>query len=271
LKSYYVKTFYEKILIEGFKMSEKKSFWRRAAESVSDAAKSAADTTVNTVKEGAGYVSGAGTYIIDGTTARFNAVVGAIDGSVRASIEATNGLVGAGVKAVDDSVQGTRNLAADVISGGGKVIGHGGGLAGEVTLIVATAPMMCIPYLFIGGSAAELGAKFADSTSEFSKHIRGSRPQFIGIHKDEYLFSDELKAIIYLPQSHNANKDGLEFVSETQLDARRKTADVNKQALYDTAMFALQDAKLSSGMALDCPKLIQNARKPFAGMPKVKK
>ena len=248
-------------------MSDKKSLWTRAVDGVTQTAKSAVDT----VSAGASYLGGAGYSLYEGTAEQFNAAVGAIDSGVRTSISATHGVIGSGVKAVDDTVQGTRNLAADVIGDGGKVIGYGGGLAGEVTLIVATAPMMCIPYLFIGGSAMELGKQFADSTSEFSKHIRGSRPQFVGIHKEEGFFSNELKAIIYLPQSHNANKDGLEFVTEAQLNTRRKTDDVNKKALYETALFALQDAKISAGLKLDCRKLVHDAHKPFDGMPKIKR
>jgi hypothetical protein len=216
-------------------------------------------------------VYSAGETVVNGVSDSFSYAVSTIDQTTRDSINLTKGMIGSGIQTVDDTVTGARNFAADIVSDGGTVVGVGGGLAGEVTMIVATAPLCCIPYLFIGGSAMELGKQFSDSTGEFSKHIRGSRPQFVGIHKDEGLFYEDLQAIIYLPEDASSDSKGFSFISERDLNSRRATTDASKKALFETALFALQDAKVNSGMSLDCPSLkAEMETSALAKAPKIK-
>ncbi len=159
------------------------------------------------------------------------------------------------------AVRGARNAAADVVRHGGALAGAAGGIAGEVSLIMAGG----FPFLVLGGLPSSLGHAFAQQCAKASISFRGTEPQFIGVRQEEAMMKifgaeDRVFAVMYDPNYIFADEAGFAQLDEENL-ARRGAFFANdrrSKATFTAALIAVQETKLKIGLALHLPNVSQS-------------
>ena len=225
------------------------------AESAADADKQEPETRrslLDHVNLAGETLSGAGKSIRDGVY-EGTRKIGSLGGALYSIYSATG-------NQISKQIQGARNFAAEVTSTGGTIIGLGGGIAGEISLISAGG----VPFLVFGGLPLELGAEFGKLCDSLSQSVRGSSPQFMGVKKVSAGFfkKEDVEAILYLPTASDA--DGCGFVTRKELDLAKDLLQLQKSnpdspqtAVRYAAIMALQDYKKQLGLALDTPNVTE--------------
>ena len=151
------------------------------------------------------------------------------------------------------AVQSGRNVAANLVQHGGALAGAVGGIAGEVSLIMAGG----FPFLVLGGLPSELGNAFAKQCAKASISFRGTEPQFIGVRQEESMMKifgveDRVFAIMYDPNHVRADEAGFTQLDEENI-ARRGASfadDRRSKATFSAALIAVQETKLKLGLPL---------------------
>lgn len=153
------------------------------------------------------------------------------------------------------AISRTRNTAADFVEGGGNLIGLGGAVVGETSLIMAGI----FPFFVLGGLPTQLAGDFVAFTDQLSKSIRGDDPRFVAVLEVPagWITSESREALIYDPKSARAESNGFYKVSEIELARMVRNQETPDLAL--TALTAVQIAKKQAGIVIDTPAVTSSA------------